>query len=118
MSNEIQEILANTEVIAVDQDPLGVQGRVVLDRGYGVQVWAKPLADGAVAVALFNQRDDALDASVSWREIGLEPGSAAVRDLWAHGDSGVHVDDGSIATRLKRTVPPHGVVMLRISPTG
>jgi alpha-galactosidase len=117
MSDEIREILTNTEVIAVDQDPLGVQGRVVLDRGYGLQVWAKPLADGSVAVALFNQRETEMEGSISWHEIGLDAGPAAVRDLWAHEDAGVHVDDGSIATRLRRPVPGHGVVMLRVSPT-
>jgi alpha-galactosidase len=118
MSDEIREILTNVEVIAVDQDPLGVQGRVVLDRGYGLQVWAKPLADGSVAVALFNQREGEMDGSVSWHEIGLNSGPATVRDLWAHEDVGVHVDDGSIATRFRRTVPGHGVVMLRVSPMG
>ena len=116
MSEEIREILTNTEVIAVDQDPLGVQGRVVLDRGYGLQVWRKPLADGSVAVALFNQRETEMEGSISWHEIGLDAGPATVRDLWAHADLGVHVDDGSIATRFRRPVPGHGVVMLRVSP--
>ena len=116
MSDEIRDILTNTEVIAVDQDPLGVQGRVVLDRGYGLQVWAKPLADGSVAVALFNQRDTEMEGSVSWHEIGLEAGPATVRDLWAHEDVGLHVDDGTIATRFRRPVPGHGVVMLRVRP--
>ena len=72
----------------------------------------------SVAVALFNQRNDVLDASLSWCEIGLEPGPATVRDLRMHEDSGVHVDDGGTATRLKRAVPPHGAVMLRVTPTG
>lgn len=116
MSDEIREILTNEEVIAVDQDPLGVQGRVVLDRGYGLQVWAKPLADGSVAVALFNQRDAEMEGSISWHEIGLDAGPATVRDLWAHEDAGVHVDDGTLATRFLRPVPGHGVVMLLVSP--
>lgn len=54
---------------------------MVLDRGYGVQVWAKPLTDGAVAVALFNQREGEVEGSVSWHEIGLNRGPATVRDL-------------------------------------
>ena len=115
MSDEIRGILTNSEVIAVDQDPLGVQGRVVLDRGYGAQVWAKPMVDGSVAVALFNQREGEMEVSVSWHEIGLDPGPAVVRDLWRHEDSR-HVDDGSYATRLSRKVPGHGVVMLRVTP--
>ncbi len=117
MSDGIREILTNAEVIAVDQDPLGVQGRVVLDRGYGAQVWAKPLADGSVAVALFNQREGEMEGSISWHEIGLDQGSATVRDLWTEEDS-QHLDDGTYATRLRRPVPGHGVVMLRVTPTG
>jgi len=117
MSDEIREILTNEEVIAVDQDPLGVQGKVVLDRGYGAQVWAKPLADGSVAVALFNQREGEMEGSISWHEIGLDPGPATVRDLWAHEEL-QHMDDGTYATRLRRSVPGHGVVMLRVTPTG
>ena len=114
MSDEIRDILTNRDVIEVNQDPLGVQGRVVLDRGYGMQVWAKPLADGSVAVALFNQRDGEMGGSVSWHEIGLGLGAATVRDLWT-GEQVEHVDDGTIATRLQKRVPGHGVVMLRVT---
>lgn len=118
MSEETRDILTNAEVIAVDQDSLGIQGRVVLDRGYGVQVWAKPLQDGSVAVALFNQRADSLGAYVRWGDVGLGPGPAAVRDLWAHRDLGIHDDSGAYEDRLTTRIPPHGVVMLRISPSG
>lgn len=116
MTADIREILTNREVIAVDQDSLGVQGRVVLDRGYGIQVWAKPLADGAVAVLLFNQRAEATEGWIRWEDVGLRPGPATVRDLWAHQDLGVHTDTGSFADRFTADVPPHGVVMLRITP--
>lgn len=50
------QILLNKEVIAIDQDPLGVQGKQVRDAG-GIHVIVKPLKDGAVAVAVFNERD-------------------------------------------------------------
>jgi alpha-galactosidase len=118
MSEEIRRILTNTEVIAVDQDPLGIQGRVGLDQGYRLQVWAKPLADGAVALTLFNQRADTLDGYVRWDDVGLEPGPATVRDLWAQADLGVHTDTGAYDTRFQARVPPHAVVMLRIAPVG
>jgi alpha-galactosidase len=118
MTPEIREILTNEEVIAVNQDPLGVQGRVVLDRGYGIQTWAKPLADGAVAVILFNKRSERYSAYVTWRDIGFAPGqAAAVRDLWRHEDLGNHTDTGEHETRLEIEVPAHGVIMLRIEPT-
>jgi alpha-galactosidase len=116
MADDIRAVLTNREVIAVDQDPLGVQGRVMLDRGYGIQVWAKPLADGAVAVAILNQRADSMDAYVRWNDVGLPLGPARVRDLWAHEDLPVHTDNGAYDERLQTRVPPHGVVMLRVTP--
>lgn len=118
MGEEIRGILTNAEVIAVDQDPLGIQGRVVLDRGYGIQLWAKPLEGGAVAVTILNQRPDSMDAYIRWDDVGLQPGPASVRDLWAHRDLGVHIDMGPYAERFTTRVPPHGVRIFRLTPSG
>jgi len=117
MSEETRAILLNDEVIAVNQDPLGAQGRVVMDRGYGGQVWVKELADGSRAVALLNLRSDTLELYVRWKDIGLPNGAAQVRDLWAHRDLGVHDDAGlHYDTRFRSRVAPHAVVMLRVTP--
>ncbi|WP_034157114.1 hypothetical protein [Sphingomonas sp. ERG5] len=48
------KLLENRDVIAVDQDRLGLQGRLVRRDG-AVDIWSKPLADGSVAIALFNR---------------------------------------------------------------
>ncbi|HLJ57810.1 MAG TPA: putative Ig domain-containing protein [Chthonomonadaceae bacterium] len=49
-------ILTNDEVLAVDQDPLGKQARRVKeDKARGIEVWARPLFDGTIAVGLFNR---------------------------------------------------------------
>jgi alpha-galactosidase len=115
MTAETQKILLNREVIAVDQDPLGVQGRIVVDRGYGGQVWMKPLADGSVAVAFLNLTSKELELYVRWSQIGIPAGPAEVRDLWAHRDLGVHSDlGGHFDERFKTVVPPHGVIMVRV----
>ena len=117
MTPETRDLLTNREVIAIDQDPLGAGGRPIIDRGYGLQVWLKPLANGAKAVAMLNLRSDSVDAAVRWQEIGIPNGPARVRDLWRHEDLGVHVDAGKdYATRFRAKVPPHGVVMLVITP--
>lgn len=117
IGKETRSILLNREVIAVDQDALGAQGRIVIDQGYGTQVWMKPLADGARAVALLNMRSDTAEISVRWYDLGLRPGPAQVRDLWAHRDLGLHSDTGrQHDQRFRARVPPHGVVMLRIRP--
>jgi len=108
----IREILTNREVIAVDQDSLGVQGKLVQSSPPELQVWAKPLADGSRAVVLFNRASVATTMTVSWGRIGLLTDSAEVRDLWAHEDR------GRFGRRYSATVPSHGVAMLRVTPVG
>src|SRR5579884_3175324 len=69
MSPEIRAILTNRELIAVDQDPLGIQAHRVKRDGQ-TEVWSKQLADGGRAVALLNRSGDAREISVSWTDIG------------------------------------------------
>lgn len=102
------KILLNKEVIAVDQDPLGVQGHQVSNAN-GIHVIVKPLKGGSEAVAVFNETDTARNVSVSAGEIGLQKGASyRMRDLWAHADT---TGDGSIKVDL----PAHATVMYRIS---
>lgn len=77
-------ILSNREVIAIDQDELGRQGRRIRDR-VDAQVIVKPLQDGSLAVALFNPSDHPSTITVETTELGLlAAGHYAVRDLWRH----------------------------------
>ena len=69
MSPEIKNILTNKEVIAVDQDLLGMQGRRVRKDGDS-EVWAKQLKDGSRAVVLFNRGASDAEVSVSWEDLG------------------------------------------------
>jgi alpha-galactosidase len=117
MTEETKAILLNREVIAIDQDPLGLQGRIIIDRGYGGQVWLKPLADGSKAVAFLNLSGGELALNVRWSQIDVPAGPARVRDLWAHRDLGVHTDTGGhFDERFEVKVPAHGVVLVRIQP--
>ena len=110
MSGEIKEILTNREVIAVDQDPLGLQGRRVKREG-DQEVWSKQLADGGRAVVLFNRGAQAAQLSVSWTEIGYPQNlPAQVRDLWAAKDL------GKMSGKFTAEVPSHGVVMITVKP--
>jgi len=110
MSAETRAILTNREVIAVDQDPLGMQGRKVRDDGER-EVWMKPLADGAKAVILFNRGAAPGSVAVAWEDVSLAPRTKAlVRDLWKKADA------GSFTGRYEVTVGPHDVVMVRITP--
>jgi alpha-galactosidase len=110
MKPEIQQILTNKEVIAVDQDPLGRQGRRVHKDG-DLEVWAKQMQDGGRAVVLLNRGTSDKEIAVSWQEIGYPSHlSAAVRDLWQAKDLGAFKEKFSTA------VPPHTVVMVRVNP--
>jgi alpha-galactosidase len=111
MSTNAKMILTNSEVIAVDQDALGVQGTKVADNGNGLQVWAKKLQGGSVAVVLLNRSGSAANITANWSNIGVS-GSASVRDLWAHAAL------GSFSNSYTANVPSHGVVMLKIGNSG
>jgi len=106
MTPETLSILTNKEVLAVDQDGKGVQGRRIAQEG-PLEVWAKPLADGSTAVGLFNRGESTNPVTVSFRDIGVR-GSARVRDLWKHKDL------GSFDGGYTEDVPRHGVVLVRI----
>lgn len=62
---KFKEILLNKEIIAVNQDPLGVQGTVITGTSTSKQVWKKPLSNGDVAVALVYSGEDGTPTSVS-----------------------------------------------------
>jgi alpha-galactosidase len=69
MTPEIHDILTNKEVIAIDQDPLGRQGRRVAKDG-DLEVWAKQMQDGSRAVVLLNRGASPQPVTVNWEQIG------------------------------------------------
>ena len=102
-------MLENREVIAVDQDPMGIQGTVVGQDGSG-QVWSKPLAGGAAAVALLNRGSVPLRITTTASTVGLAAAASyTVRDLWAHRSTESHGAIGAI-------VPPDSAMLYRVSP--
>lgn len=103
MTPETFALLANPEVIAIDQDPKGIQGRCVRKEG-AIEIWSRPLADGSVALALFNRGE--VEAAVRFEaaDAGLAE-FLSLRDVWAHRSW-----ETSTATA---TLRPHGVLFLR-----
>ncbi len=99
-------LLANDEVLAVNQDERGVQAKRIRQEE-GCEVWARPLADGAIAVGLFNRSLDTRKITVSWAELGLQ-GERKVRDLWRQKEM------GRGKTGWGREVPAHGSVLVKI----
>jgi alpha-galactosidase len=107
LDDATRKILLNKEVIAVDQDALGKQGHRIARDGE-TEVWAKPLTNGAVAVALFNRGSSESEVRIKWADLQLN-GKLKVRDLWAHADLGANGDG------FTSKVASHGVVLLRVS---
>jgi alpha-galactosidase len=100
------DLLGNREVLAVNQDVAGhASGRRSSD-GW-VDVWARPLSDGTMAVGLFNRSPEETAISVKLSDLGLS-GTQPVRDLWRHQNLPAARDV------VTATVPRHGVVLVKV----
>jgi alpha-galactosidase len=107
MSGAVHDILTNREVIAVDQDPAGHQGRRVWKAGQQ-EVWARDLADGDKAVALFNRGPQDCRITFRWADAGIQATPSRVRDVWRHAEP------QASGPEYSAEVPGHGVVLLRV----
>jgi alpha-galactosidase len=121
-------MMSNDEMLAVNQDPFGRQGwriaamdaadQPVTGTGNAVnrapkQVWARPLADGTVAVGLFNLGNDPARVAISLKALGeglqtTFTGPVPVRDIWQLKDLPPAADT------LAAEVPRHGVAFLKL----
>lgn len=111
MSAATLGIIGNKEVIAVNQDWGGSQGRKIRDDGNS-EVWAKPMSDGSVAVILFNRAGATATIGTTAAQLGLAGSSSyGLRNLWTGGTAAT---TGAISA----PVPAHGVVMYRVSRAG
>ena len=119
MSDQTKSILTNKEVIAVDQDSLGVEGF----RYYsfdGLEIWVKPLKNNAIAVCFLNRssrqqniyynwKDHDITDSVSNMHIDFNGGSYSLRDLWSQKNM------GTTDKTFKQSIGSHEVIMLKLS---
>ncbi len=101
-------LLANDEVIEINQDPLGKQAGPVF-RGRDLEVWAKDMEDGSKAVGLFNRGAAVTTVTARWSDLGIT-GKWKVRDAWRQYDWGVF--EGWFTQKVNR----HGAVLLRLYP--
>jgi alpha-galactosidase len=115
MNQATRDILLNKAVIAVNQDTLGRQGFRVGQVGYArevAEIWAKPLADGSLAVGLFNlgELKDRV-VPLAWESLGLHDRRACrVTDLWTGDDLGLYTREFSAR------VGGHDVMLVKLTP--
>jgi len=116
MSPATKETLTNREVLAIDQDPLGVQGFRYAAKD-SLETWLKPLADGKWAVAFLNRSRQPQPVRFDWQatpitdevakvELNAAKTTYRLRNPWAKKDV------GTTKKPFAATVPSHDVVLL------
>ncbi len=129
MTPSTKAILTNSELIAIDQDPLGEQGYKIKDYGE-VEIYYKALQNGEMAICLFNRYDHTIEIELDWKDMELSAqmggerldlqknidrkdilveGRYAVRDLWKGEQA------GTTARVLKHEIPSHDVAVFRLT---
>ncbi len=118
-SKQTLEILGNKEVIAVNQDSLGIQAMRYLDENGDLDVWAKPLSNGDWAICFLNRSETPYQLQFDWskhriseditgRNLQFSDANYQVRDLFQHKNI------GTTKVVLNAVVPVHDVIMLRL----
>lgn len=115
--NQTYEIITNKDLIDIDQDKRGIQGRIYKVDG-NVDIIVKPLENNELAVCFFNKGNSSTSSSVSLNELTDEeyidlPKSSAYRayDLWGKGIE-------RVTDEINVTIPAHGVKVFRVSEAG
>jgi alpha-galactosidase len=109
MSPAVREILTNTEVIALDQDPLGKQAYRFMTQP-SKQIWVKELSKGEWAICFFNSGDEPETLRIDWSNLGFLKGTYRIRDLWQKKDLGL------TTSGFEAPVGPHDVVLVKLTP--
>ncbi len=99
-------LLTNPEVIAVNQDKLGKQAQRTTIPGLAAEVWTRKLADGSLAVGLFNRTGKPIKVELNWADLGFKS-APKVRDLWLRKN----LEKAKIFTT---ELAPHASVLLQV----
>lgn len=125
MSDNTRAIILNRQVIAIDQDKLGVQG-LRLKSENGIEYWFKPLVDGEWAFCLFNRSLEPQTVTIDWQQLCFTDEEVSklstdfdkkvytITDLWAANAK--QAKAGTTAKTKKVNVPSHDVVLYRLTP--
>jgi alpha-galactosidase len=108
IAKETLAILTNKEAIAINQDALGLQGKLIYEQSLGLQVWVKKLQskrNNKFAVTLFNRTNVDADMVLNFSNIGLS-GKIKMRDVWRHKNL------SKCKNKYSVIIPAHGVQLL------
>ena len=123
MSDETKAILTNKDLIAIDQDKLGVQGLRFLIRE-GLEYWFKPLSNGDWAMTIFNPTRHPLSCSLNWQDFNLTDEEVSkrstafdktiykIKNLWTGRIEGKTTLKSKVERKL--SVPAQDVITYRL----
>lgn len=121
MSPETLSILTNREAIAIDQDPLGIQGFRYQNID-SLEIWVKPLVDGDVAIAFLNRSATPRSVEFNWRNHKIQDpifqehvfdfraNTYNIRNIWEGKDA------GNTNRTFRADLIGRDVVMMRLTP--
>ncbi|WP_259071680.1 glycoside hydrolase family 27 protein [Mucilaginibacter sp. X4EP1] len=119
MSDQTKSILTNKDLIAVDQDALGIEAF----RYYafdGIEIWVKPLSNNEVAVCFLNRSNHPQTVNYNWKghvisdsvnkiDYNFNVDTYKLHDLWTKKEL------GTTAKSFEQTIPSDDVVVLRLT---
>lgn len=108
LESDTASLLMNRELLAINQDPLGIPARRVRQAG-PCELWQKPLADGSTAVALLNRGSTGQEILLRSRDVGLLDKPKLVRDVWTQTDL------TELTNEKSWHVQPHQTLVFKIS---
>jgi alpha-galactosidase len=119
MSEQTKNILINKDAIAVDQDPLGIEGFRFFSAD-SLEIWIKPLSNGDLAACFLNRSEQPQNVSFDWKanpimdkisntDVDFKKTTFKLRDLWTKKDL------GATQKVFKQSIAAHDVVLLKLS---
>ncbi|KAK3189192.1 hypothetical protein Dsin_028753 [Dipteronia sinensis] len=112
ITNKTMQIISNQEVIAINQDQLGVQAKKVRMQGEKM-IWAGPLSRNRTVLLFENRKPVTSKMTAHWDDIGINSNNTFVeaRDVWEHQTLETKFQ-GKLTTRVE----PHACKMFVLTP--
>jgi len=106
MSEETVAILTNPDLIAINQDELGIQGKRINEKD-GIEIWSKPLKDEMIAIALFNRDNKMKQVSFDFNDLKLNKSPELLYDIWLKKETAIK------KKQISFILPAHGVALFK-----
>ena len=119
MTSETFNILGNKELIAVDQDTLGIQG-FKYETKDSLETWLKPLANGAWVYCVLNRSAQPKHVTIDWRSLHVTDTlsnrtlNTIGKNLYVFKDLWVKKNSGDTRKPLKSVISSHDVLCIKL----